>query len=181
MLGAKDQLHSHGLGIVDAVKSRQFYSAPSRVRYWRKARKLPRNVVLHLGNNGIVLIDYTDILRERDGMWLRVVDVIAALEGRTYAADDSVAFGMTATVRLERAGATPVARLPLAAVLNRGNGPAVYRLDDNSTLALQPVTVAAFTEDAALVTSGLKDGDTVATLGVQKLEAGLRVRPLARY
>ena len=56
MLGAKDELHSHGFGIVDAVKSRQFYSAPSRVRYWRDAGKLPRNVVLHLGNNGIVLL-----------------------------------------------------------------------------------------------------------------------------
>jgi hypothetical protein len=56
MLGAKDELHAHGFGIVDAVKSRQFYAAPSRVRYWRRAGKLPRNVVLHLGNNGIVLL-----------------------------------------------------------------------------------------------------------------------------
>jgi hypothetical protein len=56
MLGAKDELHAHGFGIVDAVKSRQFYSAPSRVRYWREAGKLPRNVVLHLGNNGTVLL-----------------------------------------------------------------------------------------------------------------------------
>ena len=54
MLGAKDELHGHGFGIVDAVKSRQFYAAASRVRYWRRAGKLPRNVVLHLGNNGIV-------------------------------------------------------------------------------------------------------------------------------
>jgi hypothetical protein len=54
MLGAKGELHAHGFGIVDAVKSRQFYAAPSRVTYWRKAGKLPRNVVLHLGNNGIV-------------------------------------------------------------------------------------------------------------------------------
>lgn len=107
---------------------------------------------------------------------------------RTYAArfsildaDDSVAFGMTATVTLERAGATPVVRLPLSAVLNRGTGPAVFVVDGNSALVLQPVVVAAFTEDAALVTSGLNDGDTVATLGVQKLEAGLRVRPLGRY
>ena len=53
---------------------------------------------------------------------------------RTYAArftildaDDSVAFGMTATVTLERERDTPVARLPLAAVLNRGTGPSVYR------------------------------------------------------
>jgi len=31
-------------------------------------------------------------LRERDGMWLRIVDVAAALEGRTFASDESVVF-----------------------------------------------------------------------------------------
>ena len=51
-------------------------------------------------------------------------------------------------------------------------------VDSAGALALQPVTVAAFTEDAALVTSGVKDGDSVVTLGVQKLEAGLKVRPI---
>jgi RND family efflux transporter MFP subunit len=104
---------------------------------------------------------------------------------RTYAArftildaDDSVAFGMTAAATLERTRETPVARLPLSAVLNRGTGPSVYVVDPNGALALQPVTVAAFTENAALLTSGVKDGDTVVTLGVQKLEAGVKVRPL---
>ena len=53
---------------------------------------------------------------------------------RTYAArftildaDDTVAFGMTATVTLEREREAPVARLPLAAVLNRGTGPVGLR------------------------------------------------------
>ena len=40
----------------------------------------------------------------------------------------------------------------------------------------KPVTVASFTEDAALVSSGVGDGDRIVTLGVQKLEAGLKVR-----
>src|SRR5215510_1217954 len=104
---------------------------------------------------------------------------------RTYAArftipdaDDTVAFGMTATVELERDGGARVARLPLSAVLNRGHGPAVYVVNDKGSLALAPVTVASFTEDAALVTGGINDGDTVVTLGVQKLEAGLKVRPI---
>jgi RND family efflux transporter MFP subunit len=102
---------------------------------------------------------------------------------RTYAArftiddaDDTVALGMTATVALAQAAATPVARLPLAAVLNRGAGPTVFVVDDAGTLALRPVTVAAFTEQAALVTAGVADGDKVVTLGVQQLVAGTRVR-----
>ena len=104
---------------------------------------------------------------------------------RTYAArftildaDDTVAFGMTATVTLERERQAPVARLPLSAILNRGTGPAVYVVDENGALVLQPVTVAAFTENDALVTSGVSDGARVVTLGVQKLEAGLRVRTI---
>ena len=72
----------------------------------------------------------------------------------------------------------PTAKLPLAAILNRGTGPSVYVVDNGGVLLLQSVTVAAFTEDAALVTSGVRDGDSVVTLGVQKLDAGLRVRPI---
>jgi RND family efflux transporter MFP subunit len=102
---------------------------------------------------------------------------------RTYAArfsildaDDTVAFGMTATVSLQRAGEMPVAKVPLSAVLNRGSGPSVYVVDATGALVQQPVTVATFTEDSALVSSGLETGDRVVTLGVQKLEAGLKVR-----
>jgi RND family efflux transporter MFP subunit len=91
-------------------------------------------------------------------------------------ADDTVAFGMTATVNLERVREAPVARLPLAAVLNRGTGPTVYVVDETGALGLRPVTVSAFTGDAALVTGGVNDGERIVTLGVQKLEAGLKVR-----
>jgi RND family efflux transporter MFP subunit len=105
---------------------------------------------------------------------------------RTYAArftidqaDDTVAFGMTATVTLSHADDRRVARLPLAAILNRGSGPAVYLVDHANALQLRPVTVASFTEDEALVTSGLRDGDKVVTLGVQKLETGLTVRAVS--
>ncbi len=102
---------------------------------------------------------------------------------RTYAArltiqgeDDSVALGMTATVTLARSNEALVARLPLSAILNRGAGPSVYVVDDKSTLALRAVTVTSFNEDTAFVTSGLRPGEKVVTLGVHKLEAGVKVR-----
>src|SRR5262249_6251538 len=104
---------------------------------------------------------------------------------RTYAArftieqaDDAVAFGMTATVTLAQANDGKVARLPLAAILNKGNGPSVFAVDASGALVRRPVTVARFTEDAALVTSGIGDGDRIVTLGVQKLEPGLKVRAI---
>jgi multidrug efflux pump subunit AcrA (membrane-fusion protein) len=83
---------------------------------------------------------------------------------------------MTATVTLTHDADAPVAQLPLAAILNRGTGPSVFVVDQAGALALQPVTVAAFTEDSALVTSGLRGGETIVTLGVQQLEAGTKVR-----
>jgi len=102
---------------------------------------------------------------------------------RTYLArftiddpDDVVALGMTATVTLTRPADARVAKLPLAAILNRGTGPSVYLVDDNGTLVRRQVTVSSVTEEAALVTSGLHEGDKVVTLGVHKLNPGDKVR-----
>jgi RND family efflux transporter MFP subunit len=102
---------------------------------------------------------------------------------RTYAArftiadaDDTVALGMTATVTLSPGGEARMARLPLSAVINRGSGPAVYVVESSGALVLSPVTVASFSEDTARITGGLREGDRVVTLGVQKLEAGEKVR-----
>jgi RND family efflux transporter MFP subunit len=114
---------------------------------------------------------------------LRELSPQADAASRTYAArftihdaDDSVAFGMTATVTLARASNASVARLPLSAILNRGAGPIVYVVDESGALVQRPVTVTSFGEDTAVVTSGVNEGDKVVTLGVQKLEAGLKVR-----
>ena len=114
---------------------------------------------------------------------LRELAPQADVATRTYAArytienaDDAVAFGMTATVTLASAADAPVARLPLAAVINRGNGPSVYVVGEGGALEMRPVTIASFDEDAALVTGGIREGEKIVTLGVQKLEAGARVR-----
>jgi RND family efflux transporter MFP subunit len=116
---------------------------------------------------------------------LRELSPQADATTRTYAArftveepDESVALGMTATVRLTHPSNAQVAKLPLSAILNRGTGPAVYLVDASGALELRPVTVAAFNEKVALVTSGIADGDAVVTLGVQKLVAGTQVRTI---
>jgi RND family efflux transporter MFP subunit len=116
---------------------------------------------------------------------LRELSPQADAATRTYAArftienpDDTVALGMTATVVLSRPADTMVAKVPLAAILNRGTGPTVYRVDDAGVLQRRSVTVSSFNEVAALVTSGLEDGDQIVTLGVQMLEAGQKVRAI---
>ncbi|MGA2126329.1 MAG: efflux RND transporter periplasmic adaptor subunit [Xanthobacteraceae bacterium] len=114
---------------------------------------------------------------------LRELSPQADAATRTYAArftiedaGDSVALGMTSTVTLSPGTTAKVARLPLSAVLNRGGGPFVYLVDDSGALVQRNITVASFNEHTAVVTAGVADGDRVVTLGVQKLEAGLRVR-----
>jgi RND family efflux transporter MFP subunit len=106
---------------------------------------------------------------------------------RTYTArftienpDELVALGMTATVTLSHAGDAALAKLPLAAVLNRGTGPSVYVIDNSSAVEVRPVTVTSFTTDSALISSGVESGDRVVTLGVQKLDAGQKVRIIER-
>jgi RND family efflux transporter MFP subunit len=103
---------------------------------------------------------------------------------RTYAArftienpDETVALGMTATVTLSHANVgVATAKLPLAAILNRGTGPSVYVVGESGALELRPVTLASFNEGAAFITSGLRSGENVVALGVQKLDAGQKVR-----
>lgn len=116
---------------------------------------------------------------------LRELSPQADAATRTYAArftindaDDTVAFGMTATVTLANPAEERAAKVPLAAILNRGAGPSVFVVDDSSALVARPVQVASFTEEAALVTGGIRDGEKVVTLGVQKLEAGRKVRAI---
>jgi RND family efflux transporter MFP subunit len=114
---------------------------------------------------------------------LRELSPQADAATRTYTArftilnpDDTMALGMTANVILSHPAETMAARVPLAAILNRGTGPIVYRVDDDGVLERRPVTVSSFNEVAALITGGLEDGDKVVTLGVQMLEAGQKVR-----
>jgi len=116
---------------------------------------------------------------------LRELSPQADAATRTYAArftienpDDTVALGMTATVTLSHSADMSAAKLPLAAILNRGTGPSVYVVDKSGALELRPVKVASFTEDTALVTSGVSNGDRIVKLGVQKLDAGERVHAI---
>jgi RND family efflux transporter MFP subunit len=104
---------------------------------------------------------------------------------RTYAArftivnpDSKVALGMTATVVLTHTDDAMVAKVPLAAILNRGAGPAVWLVDAAGVLERRSVKVSSFDEAAALVTSGINDGDKIVTVGVQMLEVGQKVRAI---
>jgi RND family efflux transporter MFP subunit len=113
---------------------------------------------------------------------LRELSPSADAATRTYIArfalpdaGPEVQLGMTATVTIGEAGGEKVARLPLSALHNEGKGSGVWVVVDNRP-ALRPVTVLGYEANEVLVASGVSEGDEVITLGVQKLDAGQRVR-----
>ncbi len=105
---------------------------------------------------------------------------------RTYPARFSVidqpefiGLGMTATLSFERPDVSPVAEVPLSAIFQRGTQPAVWVVDRQSgAIELRPVTIASWRNDTAAIASGVKDGETIATAGVHKLEPGQKVKAL---
>ena len=101
---------------------------------------------------------------------------------RTFAArvsildpDAAVALGMTATVRFAAAAPTALV-VPLAAVFQQGDHPAVWVIGSDSTVTLRPIVVAAYTDAGVAVAEGLKAGERIVAAGVHKLTAGERVR-----
>jgi multidrug efflux system membrane fusion protein len=73
------------------------------------------------------------------------------------------------------AATTPLFKIPATAIFHQGSAPAVWVIRANSTLELRPVTVSAYTERTAVVTSGLVEGDSLVLAGVHTVFAGERV------
>ncbi|MEY2633316.1 MAG: hypothetical protein RIR00_1970 [Pseudomonadota bacterium] len=88
--------------------------------------------------------------------------------------DAQVHLGMTAQVRF--AGVAQGLVLPLAAIFQQQNQPAVWVVGPEGQLQLRPIQVGAWQENGALVASGLQDGERVVVAGVHKLKAGETVR-----
>ena len=117
---------------------------------------------------------------------IREVSPAADPVTRTYAVkvtilkpSPQVQLGMTANVVLGEQGIGSIVRLPLAALYNDGEKPAVWVVDaGTNTVALRGVTVARYTQDAVEISAGLKSGDVVVRAGVHKLNPGQKVRVL---
>jgi multidrug efflux system membrane fusion protein len=69
--------------------------------------------------------------------------------------------------------------LPATAIFHKGSAPAVWVISEgNSTLELRPVTVRSYSEHSTVVSSGLKDGESVVLAGVHTVYAGEHVAPV---
>lgn len=119
---------------------------------------------------------------------LREIAPVADPVTRTYAArvslrgaDPRLPLGMSATVRFAT-GTPGQVRLaiPLAAIFQQGNQPAVWKVAADGAVGLQPVSVAEYGDRGAVVVSGLVDGDVIVAAGVNLLSPGEKVRIASR-
>jgi RND family efflux transporter MFP subunit len=115
---------------------------------------------------------------------LRELSPAADSATRTYAArytivnaDDAVRLGMSATVSLTQGKNERAARLPLTAVFNHGRGSSVWVVSDAGRLTARAVNIARYEGQDVLIASGVNEGENVVTLGVEKLDEGVVVRP----
>jgi RND family efflux transporter MFP subunit len=115
---------------------------------------------------------------------LREVSPVADPVTRTYAArislkdaDPLLPLGMSATVRFPT-GAPGTKRLmvPLTAIFQQGNQPAVWTVGADSTVKLQAVSVAEYNDGGAVVSAGLAGGEQIVAAGANLLTAGEKVR-----
>jgi len=122
----------------------------------------------------------------RYGAKLRELSPSADPLTRTYPARFTVVdapsfigLGMTASLTLAKPEPGVLAEVPLSAIFQQGTRPAVWVVDKaTGTVSLRPVIIARWRDETALIASGVKDGEIVATAGVHKLEPGQKVKPL---
>ncbi len=90
-----------------------------------------------------------------------------------------IGLGMTASLTLAKPEPGVLAEVPLSAIFQQGTQPAVWVVDKaTGAVELRPVVIARWRDETALILSGVKDGEIIATAGVHKLEPGQKVKPL---
>lgn len=113
---------------------------------------------------------------------LRELAPAADPASRTFAArvsildaDAAVALGMTAAVGFAQASPREIV-VPLAAILQQGDRPAVWVIGADGTLSQRPVEITRYDDRGAVVAAGLQAGETIVAAGAFKLAAGEKVR-----
>lgn len=115
---------------------------------------------------------------------VREVATVADSATRTYRVrialpelPSAARLGMTATVRFNAAQDDSHVRLPITALYQQDEQPAVWVLPDGEQqLVLRPISLAAIGTDTITVADGLAPGEQVVVAGVHRLDAGMTVQ-----
>lgn len=191
------ELHADADGVITAISIETGQVVAAGQTVLKLARPEEKEVVFNVAENRLdELRSATNIAislwAQPDKEYTGVVREIAPGADpatRTYAVKVSVQtpppsmrLGMTSTVTIVRRSDASVVALPLAALYQQGEQPAVWIYtgpnEGQGKVDLRPVKVAAYIEKAVLISDGLKDGEKVVTAGVHKLIPGQAVRLL---
>lgn len=91
--------------------------------------------------------------------------------------DAKAPLGATVTIQLPGAAETDAMTIPVAAIIDRGNGPGVWVLNEkSSTVSFRPVTMSRIGDEDATLSSGVHPGEQIIALGAHLLSEGQQVR-----
>lgn len=103
----------------------------------------------------------------------RTFEARYVLQGR----DANAPLGATVTVELPMPKASAAVAVPNAAITDRGKGPGVWVLDQNSsTISFRPVKIFRIGQEDAYLENGVRPGEQIVALGAHLLTEGQRVR-----
>jgi RND family efflux transporter MFP subunit len=103
----------------------------------------------------------------------RTFEARYVLEGKNADAP----LGATVTVRLPVPSTAGSLVVPNAAIIDRGNGPGVWIVDNaTSTVTFRPVTILRLGEEETYVGGGLRSGEHIIALGAHLLTEGQHIR-----
>lgn len=192
------ELHADADGVVTAIGIETGQVVSTGQIVMKLARPEEKEVVFSVAENrldelrgatAIAISLWAQPDREYPGV-VREIAPGADPATRTYAVKVSVQappsgmrLGMTASVAILRRSDTSVIALPLAALYQQDDKPAVWVYKAGAdggagTVELRPVQVASYIETAVLIAGGLQAGEQVVTAGVHKLIPGQAVRLL---
>lgn len=98
-----------------------------------------------------------------------------------HAGGNDVQLGMTARVYLAAGDAPQAVLIPLSALAEKNDKPAVWIVDGRTRrVRLAPVEIGAYREEGVTVLTGLDAGEWVIAAGVHKLAEGQEIRPVDR-
>jgi RND family efflux transporter MFP subunit len=191
---AYTELHADAAGVITAVVAEVGQVLPQGQGMMKLARSeeleilvgVPENRLKNVREASRITFELWSDTGRRYKARLRELSPSADPVTRTYPArftvvdaPDFIGIGMTASLTLAKPDPEKLAELPLTAIFQKGKEPAVWVVDKQTgTVALRPVVISRWRDETALITSGVEDGEIIATAGVHKLEQGQKVKSL---
>ncbi|MBT8768510.1 efflux RND transporter periplasmic adaptor subunit [Metapseudomonas boanensis] len=90
----------------------------------------------------------------------------------------SLAIGSTVTLRLDGTAQQQLARVPLGALHDKGQGTGVWVIGVDNKVELRPVRVVRLEQEQALLEGGVQPGERIVALGAHLLNVGDSIREL---